>query len=334
MLISAPRDSAQILRIALGAPAVYGVALMMEIPVPFVAAMLFATVAIKMPVAPPIRVVGLLGVLLTLVPWVFSLLSGVLGAYPYLMVCFVGLVLFHAFRLQAVPKTALAGVLLQTFGLLMPLISTAYGDIGGALTDGVALIFAKNAVLALAGIYVAFAVFPGEPGRSLPVPAEARGEASARTRAAAMAALVMLPLVMVFLALEVVSAIRVLFTVATVLVALERRDAAETGAEILMSILLAGAAAVAFSVLAMIWQSTGAMMLVMALVGLVVVPGAFAGRWRAEVALAVPLVWLLIGVSGDAPIQQSLTWSVYSLIGVGYAIGASALLAPRRIQAV
>ena len=39
-----------------------------------------------------------------------------------LMVGFVGLVLFHAFRLQQAPKTALVGVLLQTFVILLPIV--------------------------------------------------------------------------------------------------------------------------------------------------------------------------------------------------------------------
>ena len=82
------------------------------------------------------------------------------------MVGFVGLVLFHAFRLQAVPKTALVGVLLQTFAIMLPIATGKSEQAGGALSGA----FALNGVLAVAGLYLAFALFPARrvaPGRPL-----------------------------------------------------------------------------------------------------------------------------------------------------------------------
>ena len=105
-----PGQARQVLRVALVTPLVYGVAVWMGAPLPFVAAMLFATFTLKMPAPPPFAVVIVLALLLALLPLAFAGIAGVLSQYPYRMVGFVGLVLFHAFRLQAAPKTALVGV--------------------------------------------------------------------------------------------------------------------------------------------------------------------------------------------------------------------------------
>jgi hypothetical protein len=127
-----PGQAQQVLRVALVTPLVYGVTVWMGAPLPFVSAMLFATFALKLPVSPPFATVLLLALLLALLPLAFGGIAGVLSQYPYLMVGFVGLVLFHAFRLQAVPKTALIGVLLQTFAIMLALRCRPRGPSGGA----------------------------------------------------------------------------------------------------------------------------------------------------------------------------------------------------------
>ncbi len=129
-----PSQAQQVLRVALVTPLVYGVAVWMGAPLPFVAAMLFATFTLKMPAPPPFGVVVVLALLLALLPLAFAGIAGVLSQYPYLMVGFVGLVLFHAFRLQAVPKTALIGVLLQTFAIMLPIATGESEQVGGALS--------------------------------------------------------------------------------------------------------------------------------------------------------------------------------------------------------
>ena len=86
-----------------------------------------------------------------------------------------------------------------------------------------------------------------------------------RTREAAVAALVMLPPFTLLLALNLTSAMRILFTVAVVLVSLNRRDVRETGVESVLSALFAGVAALAFTVLYTFWPEPGAALLAMAL---------------------------------------------------------------------
>ena len=116
-----------------------------------------------MPAPPPFKSVVLLALLLVLLPLGFASIAGLLKQYPYLMVGFVGLVLFHAFRLQAVAKTALIGVLHadvrhHAAGHHRPVGTGGRGGLPGA--------FALNGVLAIAGLYLAFALFParGAPG--------------------------------------------------------------------------------------------------------------------------------------------------------------------------
>jgi hypothetical protein len=128
----------------------------MGAPLPFLSAMLFATFALKMTAPPPLQGILLLALLLALLPLGFAAIAGVLSQYAYLMVGFVVLVLFHAFRLQAHPKTVLIGVLLQTFAILLPIVAGRSELAAGAVSGG----FALNGVLAVAGLYLAFALFP------------------------------------------------------------------------------------------------------------------------------------------------------------------------------
>jgi hypothetical protein len=316
------RPAAQILRVALVTPLVYGVAVASGAALPFVAALLHATFALKMPVAPPFASVVLLALLLVALPLGFSGVSGVLAQYPLLMVGFVGLVLFHGFRLQAVPRTALIGVLLQTFAIMLPLVTGQSDQAGGVLGSA----FAINGVLAVAGVYLGFALFPArDVVVAVPVAAVSGGMAE-RTRGAAVAALVMVPAFALLLAFELSAAMRVLFTIAVVLVSLNRRDVRETGVESVLSAVFAGAFAVAFSMLWLVWPQQGGALLVAALLGLLVVPLAFTGRHMGAVALAVPLAWLLIGTAADATLAKTFAWCVYSVVGVLYAVWARALV--------
>ena len=271
---------------------------------------------------PPFGVVVVLALLLALLPLAFAGIAGVLSQYPYLMVGFVGLVLFHAFRLQAVPRSAPIGVLLQTFAIMLPMATGESEQVGGALSGA----FALNGVLAVAGLYLAFALFPAvrvaarAPSPPPPVdPVE-------RTGGAAVAALVMVPAFSLLLALNLTSAMRVLFTIAIVLVSLSRRDARETGAESVLSALMAGAVSVAFSLLYIVWPQPGAALLAMAFLGLLVVPRAFVGRHQGAVALAIPLVWVLLGTAEGSTLAKTLDWCLYSILGVLYAVWARALI--------
>jgi hypothetical protein len=238
------------------------------------------------------------------------------------MVGFVGLVLFHAFRLQAVPKTALIGVLLQTFAIMLPIATGESEQAGGVLSGA----FALNGVLAVAGLYIAFALFPARSVSAPAAPSAVAGDPLERTRSAGVAALVMLPAFTLLLAFSLSSAMRVLFTIAIVLVSLSRRDVRETGAESVLSALMAGVVAVAFSVLDAFWPQPGAALVAMAFLGLLVVPKAFKGRHQGAVALAIPLVWVLVGTAEGSTLSKTLDWCLYSVMGVLYSVWARALI--------
>jgi hypothetical protein len=317
-----PAHAQQVLRVALVTPLVYGVAVWMAAPLPFVAAMLFATFTLKMVAPPPFGVVVVVASVLALLPLAFAGIAGVLSQHPYLMVGFVGLVLFHAFRLQAVPKSAPIGVLLQTFAIMLPIATGSSEQAGGALSGA----FALNGVLAVAGLFLAFALFPAQRAAPRAAPPPPADDAVGRTRNAAVAALVMLPAFSLLLAFNLTSAMRVLFTIAIVLVSLSRRDVRETGAESVLSALMAGAAAVAFSLLYTFWPQPGAALLAMAFLGLLVVPRAFTGRHQGAVALAIPLVWVLLGTVEGSTLSKTLDWCLYSILGVFYAVWARALI--------
>ncbi|MFG6084168.1 DUF2955 domain-containing protein [Paracoccus litorisediminis] len=318
-----PNHTQQVLRVALVTPFVYGLGVVAGTPLPFVSAMLFSTFTLKMRTPPPFAVVLVLTLSMTLLPLAFAGISDVLSQYPYLMVGFVVLVLFHAFRLQSVPKLAIFGVLLQTFAIMLPM-ATGESELAGEALAGA---FAVNGVMAFSGLYLAFALFPERSvaERAAPQPPGPEDPLD-RTRNAAVAALVMLPVFSMLLTFSLSSAMRVLFTIAIVLTSLSRRDARETGAESVLSAILAGAVAVAFSVLYTLWPQPGAALLSMAFLGLLVVPRAFAGRNQGAVALAIPLVWVLIGTAEGNTLSKTLEWCLYSIIGVVYAVWARELI--------
>ena len=317
-----PGHAQQMLRVALVTPLVYGVAVGMGASLPFVSGLLFATFALKMPAPPPFGNIVVLALLLVALPLGFASIAGVLIQYPYLMIGFVGLVLFHAFRLQQAPKTALVGVLLQTFVIMLPIVTGQSEHLGGVLSGG----FALNGVLAVAGLYLAFALFPARASAAPAAPPAPAGDPLERTRSAAVAALVMLPAFTLLFIFNLSSAVRVLFTIAIVLVSLNRRDVRETGVESVLSAVVAGAVAVAFAVLTTFWPQPGAGLLAVAFLGLLVAPYAFAGPHRGAVALAIPLVWILLGTAEDSTVSRTVEWCLYSVAGVFYAVGARALI--------
>lgn len=317
-----PGAAQQMLRVALVTPLVYGGAVWMGAPLPFVSALLFATFALKMPAPPSLANAILLALLLMALPLGFASIAGVLSQYPYLMLGFVGLVLFHAFRLQTVPKTLLVGVLLQTFAIMLPIVTSQSELAGSALSRA----FALNGVLAVGGLYLAFALFPACRVAGPAVPPVPAGGPGDRTRSAAVAALVMLPAFTLLLVFNLSSAMRVLFTIAIVLVSLNRREVRETGLESVLSAFFAGAVAVAFAVLYIFWPQPGAALLAMAFLGLLVVPYAFEGAHKGAVALAIPLVWVLLGMAEGDILPKTLEWCLYSVAGVIYAVGARALI--------
>ena len=60
--------------------------------------------------------------------------------------------------------------------------------------------------------------------------------------------------------------------------------------------------------------------------GLLVVPRAFKGRYQGAVALAIPLVWVLLGTAEGSTLSKTLDWCLYSVLGVLYAVWARALI--------
>ena len=50
------------------------------------------------------------------------------------------------------------------------------------------------------------------------------------------------------------------------------------------------------------------------------------GRTIGAVALAVPMVWVLVGVASESAMSKTVEWCLYSMIGVLYAIWARALI--------
>ena len=216
-------------------------------------------------------------------------------------------------------------MLLQTFAIMLPMATGQSEQAGGALSGA----FARQRRAGRRGLYLAFALFPANRVAAPDRPRR-RGaiDPAARTRDAAVAALVMLPAFTLLLAFNLTSAMRVLFTIAIVLVSLSRRDARETGAESVLSALMAGAAAVAFSVLYTFWPQPRC--------------GA-CSRWRSSGCLSRPRAFTAdthgapsrwrsrwsgccSGPRRTSTLSKTLDWCLYSILGVLYAVWARALV--------
>jgi hypothetical protein len=57
-----------------------------------------------------------------------------------------------------------------------------------------------------------------------------------------------------------------------------------------------------------------------------VAPRAFSGRHQGAVALAIPLVWVLLDTAEGSTLAKTFGWCLYSITGVLYAVWARALI--------
>jgi hypothetical protein len=314
---------AHALRLAFGAPIAFAVAGMIGAPAGFIAATLFLALSAGM--RKPPMAGALLGILaaFAILPWAIDLVAGALITHVYLLLGFVGLLLFHGYRMQARAQTRPAGVLIVTMAIITPLVADASVQAGVLLRDALLL----NALSALAALVVTFALFPHPPGGKDDAGAPLAPNASDATRHGLTAALAMLPLVAIFLALDMLSAVRVLIVASAVCAA---TSASETGRQAAMAfggIAVGGVLALAFSAIAGFWHSSFPLLLLGIAATLPFARRAVEGPDGPLVVSGLTAAWIMVATTDVQPVDAIVRFSLYAALGVGWALVATRAMA-------
>ena len=316
--------SQQVLRIALGGALGIALPAFFGVPLPFIGAIIAVNSTSTMRRLPPAKMLLGLVAIVFAVPYAFNLVSGAFLEYPYLLLGFIWLVLFHGFRLQANPKQKLLGVLTVTFAIVVPIVTHAAGEIGPMFVQVLGL----NVTLGIVAVVVAFAAFP-DPGEAGSAPDTKSPEPDAASDVALMAAIsatVMVPLIAVFLSYDALTAMRVLFVASTVLAAAESSASEREGWIALASVAIGGLAALGVSLVWIILPSPIVGLLLGCLATLMVGRRAVEGAHAPAYASAIGAMWVLLSTSGTDPAAKVVLWSLYAMSGACYAIGGRELL--------
>lgn len=311
------------LRVALGAPCVYALAAGLQLPVPFLAPLFFVIFAVSMRTPPPAKAAIVLLCIMFVVPALFSAVSDALADHSYMLVAFIGAVLFLAYRMVFNPRTAAIGNLIVIFALIMPVLTSESAMMAGMFPA----VLSFNAAIGLLSIYLAFAVFARPAGldSATPVPGASRSDAE-RTRLAITATAVMIPLIVLYLSLDLISAVRAMIVSSTILLAVDRTEQLRQGGIAIATVCVAGTAALFASLWFSLWPVQLPTLLVLALIGMALAPHAIRGTSAPIYAGALSALWTLIGASADSPLSQTLYWTLLAVAGAAYAVGMQSLL--------
>lgn len=309
------RQAHHALRVALAPPLAFWIAWTLALPLPFVAAVICASLALAFAARPPAAAwIAVLG-LTWLVPPVFVALADGLHAFPYLLVAAIGAILFAALRLQARAATRPLGALIAVFAILMPVMT----DRAVFLGEVVALSLALTTSVAVAVLAAGFLIFP-DAGPDAGAGPGADMDGAGATRWAAGGAVVLVPVLALILFLDAPDAIRVLLVSATLVAAPGAGALAVVLRNAVLSVGIAGVGVCAVAVLYAIWPSVPAALAALALVSLTMARKAVADPGRSTRAAAMPIVWVIASLGADAPIDQTVTMAVHAAIAGLYVL--------------
>ncbi len=306
------------LRVVLGAPLAFAAATWLELPLPYVAASGYVSVAAGMANRPTPAVLSVLVAAVAAITALFSGLGGWISTFPYLTLALAGGVVFVGLRMQAHPKTKMPGLLVTLLGPMALLVTDAVAGIEGVFIMAVV----GNVSVAVAVLLLAFMAFPAGPDPTAKVSAPAEPNADLHAAAGAIA---VLPLFAVMTAVDAVNALRVLLAALGVLAVTSAGARRRAVGDTIFAVGLAGAAAAACSTVLSFWPVLPAVMLVTALVGLLFARGLTGGRAGMFIP-ALGSMWPLLITSGAEPLQKTLIWTCYAVVGTAYAVGMRRLV--------
>ena len=316
--------SQQVLRIALAGPLGIALPAILEVPLPFIGAIFAVTLAASMRQLPAFgMLLGLVAIVFA-VPYAFNIISGAFLEYPYLLLGFIWLVLFHGFRMQANPKQKVLGLFAVAFAIVVPLVTHKADEIGPLFV----MVLGLNVTLGLVAVVVSFAAFP-DPGPHAVKSAVAPTAVALHTDTTlipAISATVMIPLIAICLAYDAVTAMRVLFVASTVLAASEAAEAERQGWVALASVAIAGMAAIGVSMVWIVLPAPIVGLLLGCLATLLIGRRAVEGPHAPAYASGVGAMWVLLATNGTEPAAKVVIWSLFAMAGACYAIAGRALL--------
>jgi hypothetical protein len=309
------REGALVLRIAFATPVAMVIADLLNLQLTFMASVLALSLLPSMKSRPPIMaLVMIVGVIVLFTSGLVGLLKPLLANLStYLAV--LGAMLFILFRLQGHPKFgALAALALPMLVILSPLI-----PIADQFATGLARLLGQHAVIAVMMVIAAWLVFPGPPLTAAtppPPPAPRRSVADA-----AISALIMMGLIAATLALNAVTALRLLVIASSVLAVTDPRLSVDR-ALVTIGATLAGV------LVAWVLNAATALASTMAMLALLaaLVPLLIGRRFADPVAgpfwtMALTAMWVLLGADGSVSGSKLISFTILTVGGVAVAIG-------------
>jgi len=207
--------------------------------------------------------------------------------------------------------------------IIMPLVADVSLQAGTLLRDLLLL----NALSALAALVLTFALFPHPPGGKDDAGAPVAPNAADATRHGLTAALAMLPLVAVFLALDMLSALRVLIVASAVCAATSNSETGRQAAMAFGGLAVGALLALAFSAIAGLWHSTLPLLLLGIAATLPFARRAVEGPNGPLVVSGLTAAWIMVATTDAQPVDAIVRFSLYAALGVGWALAARRMMA-------
>lgn len=313
---------AHALRVAFGAPLAFALALWMGAQLPFIAPITLLTLGAGMRVPPKMKTLALALAALWLAPAVIAKFSSILVVYPYMLLGFVGLLLFHGMRMQARANTRPAGALLTMFGLVTPLVTDASQLAGAYLND----VLFVNGLCAIIAIMIGFTLFPHPHGASATTGAPLAPDAADATLHGLVGALTMLPLIAFFLSFDLLTAMRVLFVAAAIVGAVNHSELRRQGWIAIAGLGFGAIVALFVSAMTALWQAHIYAIALMLIASLIAARRMVEGEQAPLYVSGMSAAWAMLATTDAQPAARIVEFAIYAACGIGWALGVRELI--------
>jgi hypothetical protein len=309
--MSAKAGSGHVLRLAFAVPTAALIATGFGLPLGYFASVLVLTALGPLIAGLTLRLALLTLVLVTGVATALALILTPLIGNPVAYLVVVAALLFGAYRLQGgklTPVAALAIPLTVLFGPLVPLAS--------GFAAGLAALLIALTASAILAVILAWLIFPGPPSAAVTDPPIPRSGADC-----AISAAIMTMLIAITLKLDAQSALRLLMIASGVL-AITDPAASTRGASATFAATIAGVgAAMLLRNFSFIAATPALSALALALIILIIGYRFVRPETAPMASTGLMTVIILMGAGTGVPTAKLIEFTLYTLAGIGIAIG-------------
>lgn len=310
------------LRVAFGAPLAFALSLWMGAQMPFIAPITLLTLGAGLRASPQIKTLALALMALWLAPAVIASISSILVVYPYMLLSFVGLLLFHGFRMQARAKTRAAGVLLTLFGLVTPLVTDASQLAGAYLND----VLFVNGLCAITAIMIGFVLFPHPAGARADTGASVAPDAADASLHALVGALTMLPLIAFFMSYDILTAMRVIFVASAIVAATSHSELHRQGRIAFAGLGFGAIIALMVATMTLFWQAPIYAIALVLIASLIAARRVVEGGQGPLYVSGMSAAWAMLATTDAQPGARIVEFAIYAACGIGWSLGARSLI--------